>query len=79
MCDLPSVLTWESYYEIWMRVLFWQMFVFVGLNASSKKHTVSSLWEARLLACKQSQRILFITMPFKLHFMDAANQKALFF
>lgn len=33
---------------------FWQMFVFVVLNASSKKHTVSSMWEAGLLVCKQS-------------------------
>lgn len=28
-------------------VFFWQMFEFVRLNASSKKNTVGSLWEAR--------------------------------
>lgn len=58
---------------------FWQMFLFVGLNASSKEHTVGSLRESVLLVRKQSQRILFITVSLKRHFMDAANQRALFF
>lgn len=40
MYDFPSALTWEAYYEKLMRLVFWQMFVFVGLNAGSKKRTI---------------------------------------
>ena len=58
---------------------FWQMFLFVGLNASSKEHTVGSLRESVLLVGKQSQRLLFTAASFKRHFMEAANQRALFF
>lgn len=46
--DFASMLTWEPRYEIWMcffiYISFWQMCMFVSLNAGSKKRWVVGGW-----------------------------------
>lgn len=76
---VTSKFAWEPYYEILMGLFSGKCLCLSVYMPVQRNTTLALCGAASSLVCKQSCRLLFIALSFKRHFMDAANQKPLFF